>query len=723
MVKKTTLYNSDNEKLYPRTSAECVGYGDGTVKDALDSTGVGDYPAFSASTVYSAGDVVNYNGKLYKFTADHAAGAWTGSDVEKTDTVKARIVQELGDSGDAIVSQKVLTEVNNNLNKKINDQESDIVAAKNLAIEEINTEKASAILSFNTQRVTPEMLSESTKQLINTAGGGTINNLPDEEDITSTGGDMPVLKFKDKSYDKNNFSGLGRVYLRKNIIDGKNVLTQDMINQENTEYIIQYDYDLNGQNITIPEGCVLKFNGGKFSNGKITITDKKTKLVSANLVDVIYNTSYVKYVNVNSYNIYGDGTTDNSDRLQEIIDNLSNVILYFPAGNYLFTKTVFLKSNVIINGDVSAIKIKNTTFTFQPNTDNTSFFNTSDTWQNAKISNIRFYSDAYNVSEDRNEIYNKSSYLEDNVWKETISKNNIICFDGSINASNCSFEGFHIAINGLDYSVINDCDFIRCKYCLSLNSDNIITNCRANVCCEFIHKCFSMNNITNIRLDSIKDVAINIQGRFNNIDNIICDFLYKSVIFLYNNCEYNNVRVSAGRYCVGTTINKEKNNSVSISDYGIILGNGGGVIKGNVVSIIVPNTINRRDVFEESDTYPYSYPGGVILNNKDKEIKDNIIIVYKDNLDYTYIKRCVYNSLSTIFNDYIPVFINNEKMRVIFNVNNYNFEGRIINNINAGITSNRPSNPQVGFQYFDATLNKPIWWTGSAWVDSTGANV
>lgn len=38
MVKKTTLYNSDNEKLYPRTSAECVGYGDGTVKDALDNT-------------------------------------------------------------------------------------------------------------------------------------------------------------------------------------------------------------------------------------------------------------------------------------------------------------------------------------------------------------------------------------------------------------------------------------------------------------------------------------------------------------------------------------------------------------------------------------------------------------------------------------------------------------------------------------------------------------
>ena len=46
------------------------------------NTGVDEYPTFSASTAYSAGDVVNYNGKLYQFTSDHAAGAWTGTDVE-----------------------------------------------------------------------------------------------------------------------------------------------------------------------------------------------------------------------------------------------------------------------------------------------------------------------------------------------------------------------------------------------------------------------------------------------------------------------------------------------------------------------------------------------------------------------------------------------------------------------------------------------------------------
>ena len=78
--------------------------------DNLNSnTGVNDYPVFSTSTAYSAGDVVNYNGKLYKFTADHAAGAWTGTDAEETDTVKAHIVQELGNSEYKVASQKAVT--------------------------------------------------------------------------------------------------------------------------------------------------------------------------------------------------------------------------------------------------------------------------------------------------------------------------------------------------------------------------------------------------------------------------------------------------------------------------------------------------------------------------------------------------------------------------------------------------------------------------------------
>lgn len=44
-----------------------------------------------------------------------------------------------------------------------------------------------------------------------------------------------------------------------------------------------------------------------------------------------------------------------------------------------------------------------------------------------------------------------------------------------------------------------------------------------------------------------------------------------------------------------------------------------------------------------------------------------------------------------------------------------------------GTTGNRPTAPAIGlyegFFYLDTTLGKPVWWTGSAWIDATGASV
>lgn len=39
-------------------------------------------PDFSTETAYNAGDQVYYNGSLYKFTANHEAGAWSTSDTQ-----------------------------------------------------------------------------------------------------------------------------------------------------------------------------------------------------------------------------------------------------------------------------------------------------------------------------------------------------------------------------------------------------------------------------------------------------------------------------------------------------------------------------------------------------------------------------------------------------------------------------------------------------------------
>ena len=40
-----------------------------------------------------------------------------------------------------------------------------------------------------------------------------------------------------------------------------------------------------------------------------------------------------------------------------------------------------------------------------------------------------------------------------------------------------------------------------------------------------------------------------------------------------------------------------------------------------------------------------------------------------------------------------------------------------------GDTASRPLITSIGIQYFDTTINKPIWHNGSAWVDSLGATV
>jgi len=41
----------------------------------------------------------------------------------------------------------------------------------------------------------------------------------------------------------------------------------------------------------------------------------------------------------------------------------------------------------------------------------------------------------------------------------------------------------------------------------------------------------------------------------------------------------------------------------------------------------------------------------------------------------------------------------------------------------SGDTASRPANVQIGFDYFDIDLNKPIWWSGTTWVDATGTTV
>ena len=166
-----------------------------------------------------------------------------------------------------------------------------------------NWQFVDGIGQVDTNSITLNQLSQEVLDLIGKNKKINIVNYPDGEDLTQVdvcGGNsknqVNVLKFADKEYNPANFSGLGRVYLRKNIVEveqedrsvvRKNILTQDMINESNTRYVIQYDFDLNEQEITIPESCILDFQGGSFNNGSIngnnTIIEAEPKVIFNNI--------------------------------------------------------------------------------------------------------------------------------------------------------------------------------------------------------------------------------------------------------------------------------------------------------------------------------------------------------------------------------------------------------------------------------------------------------
>lgn len=138
----------------------------------------------------------------------------------------------------------------------------------------------------------------------------------DEEDITEQNG---TLQLANKTYDKQSFSGLSRVYLRKNIVGDKNVLTQAMINKANTIYVIQYDYDLKGETITIPENSVLNFIGGAIGNG--TIIGNKTKVINLNVDRIVLSGTW-----------FDSGTTSNRP---------TNVLVGFQYFDTTINKPIF----------------------------------------------------------------------------------------------------------------------------------------------------------------------------------------------------------------------------------------------------------------------------------------------------------------------------------------------------------------------------------------------
>lgn len=190
----------------------------------------------------------------------------------------------------------------------------------------------------------------------------------DSEDIvTETNSANQVsLKFADKVYNTADYSGLGRIYLRKNIVKVEdpvtgntitmNLLQQSMISKENTIYILQYDYNLNKQTLSVPSGSVLVFEGGSISTG--TLSGNNT-IIIAEPYNIFKTIEFAGTFNLEKvipewFGAKGDNSTINTKPFQDAIDFAELIAsnVEFQSGNYIIDNTLYIRkqSRIHITG-------------------------------------------------------------------------------------------------------------------------------------------------------------------------------------------------------------------------------------------------------------------------------------------------------------------------------------------------------------------------------------
>lgn len=494
--------------------------------------------------------------------------------------------------------------------------------------------------------------------------------------------------------------------------------------QENTIYKITTGLNLNTAILELPANCTLDFQGGSFSNG--TIIGSNTKIRSG--LNIIFD------------NITIGGTWDNNNCYLEWFNPIDskypiNEALKLSKSLQLLKNTypivtVSIPDSVCIQGESTTESIISIDSTIDIDNNNiilkTFSINPSDIFVGDSL--IKVHSSYYCVFEKLNMGSSKVDTA--------------IIFDGTDSSyyhtiTNCNISSFNTGIKFMGHA----------------NANNVLYN---NF---YLVK-------TNIVIDSCNGLRI--------IGNTFQDFKVKGIDILYSTGSRPVGNSISSNYFEGdktvATCDIDFNNTAEAVD-NMIIGNHHTYMasdKPHILNMVGPNTIidSTRSTIRNK-----SYIAGIPTLEVIKKqyinalgadyLKSSIspIQIDSDNMEWwACIQKGGERSLEKIFTyDNSKDWVQLDKGLIVPFITQYYGQGitlgydaalsdrkltfdnqrhllkygydskwNYVSTLLSGTTANRPSadlNMPVGLQYFDTTISKPIYWTGTGWVDSTGVTV
>jgi hypothetical protein len=428
-----------------------------------------------------------------------------------------------------------------------------------------------------------------------------------------------------------------------------NCLTQDMINEANTIYIIRYDYTLK-EDITIPANCVLEFDGGSIS-GAYNVTGNNTS-IEARLVKIFgtdvtlggswdINECYVDW-------FYGS-----------LADNISQAAQISSIINFTPNKEYYLNNSLIVSISNITLKGNNAILSSSSSADYIlKIYANNITVQDLEINGKAVFSD-YSKVDDGNFGGILAGQLYDNLYK-------------NIKIVNCHVHHcntFGIVVTS-ENSAVSECNVHDIGYYLNAHAFGIAINAAsryykgkvksANACYvnnNAIYRCFngimvSQSLGTMVKNNNINDLAyIGICSELNSNITIISNLVQNSAdngidvqecdsVVISNNtiirCGTNYVEtggVDSGIF-VGDDRNVDKSGNTIIegnliegyiTDTPDLRTKGSGIYSHHMHNLIICNNIINNIIVHNSGDALHCGTGMYLIHIKNLKTKDNII--------------------------------------------------------------------------------------------------